>query len=146
MAKNSGLKTQKNARSVSAFLDAIPDTEKKKDAKRMFSLMKEATGEKPVMWGTSIVGFGEYRYTRSDKKTFNWMLTGFSPRAQNLTVYIMPGFSLKEYRTLMEKLGTYTTGTSCLYIKHLSDIHLPTLKALVKQSYAEMKKRYSAKT
>lgn len=95
------------------------------------------------MWGTSIIGFGSYHYesTRSTQKG-DWPLTGFSPRKAALTVYIMPGF--KEYSTLLEKLGVYKiSGGSCIYIKRLDDIHLPTLKKLIKTSVTDMKKRYT---
>lgn len=136
------LKTQKTKKSVSAFLNTIPDPKRRKDAKTVLKLMKEVTKEKPAMWGASIVGFGEYSYTRSDKKTFTWMMLGFSPRKQNLTLYIMPGYTLPKYKALLKTLGPHTTGKSCLYIKDLDDIHLPTLKKLIAEDYKDMKKKY----
>ena len=136
------LKTIKNKSSVSAFLNSIENPERKKDAKEVLKIMREVTGEKPAMWGTSIVGFGNYSYIRSDKKTYSWMSTGFSPRKQNLTIYIMPGYSFPEYKALLKKLGPHKLGKSCLYINHLSDIHIPTLKTLIKRGYTDMKKKY----
>ena len=136
------LKTQKNTRSVSDFLNKIPDPQKRKDAKTILKLMKEVTKEKPVMWGTSIVGFGDYHYKYASGREGDWMITGFSPRKQNLTVYIMPGYSFPEYKELLKKLGPHSLGRSCLYIKHLDDIHLPTLKKLIAQGYRDMKAKY----
>ena len=138
------LKTTKNKASVAKFLNNVKDPERKKDAKELFKIMKEVTKEKPVMWGTSIVGFGEYHYVRSDKKEFNWMITGFSPRKQNLTVYIMPGYSFPEYKKLLKDLGPHKLGKSCLYINRLSDVHIPTLKKLIKRGYTDMKKKYGS--
>ena len=125
-----------------AFIKAISDTQKQADCMELLKIFTEVTGEKPKMWGESIIGFGKYHYesTRSAQKG-DWPLTGFSPRKQNITIYIMPGF--KEYGVLMEKLGTYKTSVSCLYIKRLSDLHIPTLKQLIKRSVAEMSKRYN---
>lgn len=135
------LKTKVTNASVSAFIKTIASTDKQKDCLKLLQIFKEATGEKPKLWGTSIVGFGSYHYesTRSTQKG-DWPLTGFSPRKQNLTIYIMPGFT--DYPELMEKLGKYKTSVSCLYIKKLSDIDVQVLSVLIKKSVAEMKKRY----
>jgi hypothetical protein len=92
-------------------------------------VMKQATRAKPEMWGPSIVGFGSYRYPYGSGREGEWFLTGFSPRKQNLTLYIMPGFD--RYRSLMDRLGRHTTGKSCLYVKRLSDLDLDVLKELV---------------
>lgn len=136
------LKTKATKASVSAFLKAVEPEERRKDALALRTLFEEVTGEKPVLWGTSIVGFGSYHYkSKRSSQEGDWPLTGFSPRKQNLTLYIMPGFT--EYGELMEKLGTYTTGASCLYAKRLSDIDTTVLKKLIKRSVADMKKRYS---
>jgi uncharacterized short protein YbdD (DUF466 family) len=89
------------------------------------------------MWGSSIVGFGSYRYKYASRREGDWMLVGFSPRKQNLTLYIMAGFD--DYDALLEKLGKHSTGKSCLYIKRLSDVHQPTLKKLIQQSVKHMK-------
>lgn len=136
------LKTRKTKASVAAFLAKIPDPKQRADAKTLLAVMRKATGEKPVLWGTSIIGFGEYHYEseRSAQKG-DWPLTAFAPRKGNLTVYIMPGF--KKYGALLKKLGKHKHSVSCLYIKRLSDIHLPTLETLVRKGYITMKKRYA---
>lgn len=143
--KKNELKTKKNNASVSGFINSVKNPIRKRDAKRALALMKEVTKEKPKMWGSSIIGFGEYEYTRRDKKTFNFMMTGFSPRAQNLTLYVMPGYAFPEMKALLKKLGPHSLGKSCLYIKNLDDVHLPTLKKIVKKGYIDMKKRYKGK-
>jgi hypothetical protein len=137
------IKTRKNKASVVEFLNKNPDPIQKQDALALLKLMKEITGEKPVMWGTAIVGFGEYHY-KSERSTQegDWPLTAFSPRKQNLTVYIMGGF--KGHETLLKKLGKHKiSGGSCLYIKRLSDVHLPTLRKIIERGYKTMKKRYA---
>ncbi len=139
------LKTKKTAASAATFIDSVKDAEKRADAMRLLKIFKAATGMKPVMWGSSIIGFGQYHY-KSERSTQegDWPLTGFSPRVQNLTVYIMPGF--KAYGPLLKKLGKHKiSGGSCIYIKRLSDIHVPTLTALIKRSVSDMRKRYTAK-
>lgn len=137
------LKTKKTKKSVKAFIDSIREVEKRNDAKKLLALFKEASGEKPALWGMSIVGFGTYHYkSERSAQEGDWPLTGFSPRKQNLTIYIMPGF--KSYTLLLKKLGKYQKSVGCLYIKRLSDAHLPTLKKLIKVSVRDMRKRYGA--
>lgn len=135
------IKTKVTSKSVPAFLKTVLPLSKRADSLELLKIFEEVTGEKAKLWGTSIVGFGMYHYesTRSSQKG-DWPLTGFSPRSQNLTIYIMPGF--KEYSDIMEKLGTYKTSVSCLYIKKLADIDIKLLKKLIKRSVADMKKRY----
>ena len=134
----SQLKTQRNRASVKAFIDGVADEKKRKDARAISALMQDITGEKPAMWGSSIVGFGTYHYKYSSGQEGDWMLVGFSPRKDNLTLYIIPGF--KDYGELLGKLGKHKTGMSCLYIKSLDDVHVPTLKTLVRQSVRHMKR------
>ena len=136
------LKTKKTTVSPQKFIAAMKDDEKRADAKALLTIFKAATGMQPKMWGLSIVGYGQYHYkSERSRQEGDWPLTGFSPRVQNLTIYIMPGF--KEYGDLLKKLGKHTmSGGSCIYIKHLSDIHVPTLKTIIKKSVVEMKKRY----
>ena len=131
-------KTKRHGGDVDAFLDSVADEKRRDDARTVTTIMQEITGEAPVMWGPSIIGFGTYHYVYASGREGDWMLTGLSPRKQSLTLYIMTGFPRHE--ALMEKLGKYTTGKSCLYIKKLEDVHLPTLKKLIKQSVAHMKK------
>ena len=126
------LKTQKNKASVAAFLASIEDERKREDSRVLLTLMQEITGDKPSMWGESIIGFGSYCYRYADGRENAWFQTGFSPRKQNLTLYIMPGFD--RYEDLLRKLGKHKTGKSCLYIKRLEDVDLEVLKELVKDS------------
>lgn len=139
------LKTKKTKRSVSAFLNAVEDEQKRKDAKALDKIFREITGKKPAMWGSSIVGYGTYHYKYPSGQEGDWMRTGFSPRKQALTVYIMPGYSFPDQQDLLAKLGPHKTGKSCLYIKRLSDVHIPTLKRIIKKGWAGMNKRYPQK-
>lgn len=142
MAKTTNkLKTKKNKKSVASFIQAVPDPERRKDAKELLQLMKEVTGEAPAMWGTSIIGFGTYHYkSERSQQEGDWPLTGFSPRKAALSVYIMPGY--RDYGALLKKLGPHKMGRSCLYIKRLSDIHKPTLKKIVAEGVRYMRKHY----
>jgi len=130
------MKTQKNDASVVDFLNSVPDERKRADSFAVLELMREVTGEEPAMWGDSIVGFGSYRYKYASGRQGDWMLTGFSPRKQNLTLYIMSGFD--DYESLLADLGKHKTGKACLYIKKLEDIDLVVLRELVRQSVAHM--------
>lgn len=135
------LKTQKNNFSVQAFIASLSDDVQKKDAKILLKIFKDATGEKPFMWGTSLIGYGSYHYAseRSSQKG-DWPLTAFSPRAKNFSIYIMPGFVA--YEPLLKKLGIKKTGRSCLYIKRLSEIDTKVLTTLIKRGYEDMKKKH----
>ena len=135
------LKTQQTEESVEKFLNTINDAGRREDCYKVAKLMEEATGSKPKMWGESIVGFGSYHYKGASGREGDWLLIGFSPRKQNLTLYIMAGFD--GYSELMKKLGKHSSAKSCLYIKRLDDIHLPTLKKLIRASVKMMKKRGS---
>lgn len=134
------LKTKASNASVSAFLQSVDGEQKRRDAREILALMKEVTGKRPKMWGTSIVGFGSYHYKYQSGREGDWPVTGFSPRKQNLAVYIMPGFS--RYSSLMNRLGKYKTGKSCLYIRRLGDVDQKVLRQLVTRSVADMKKLY----
>lgn len=135
------LKTKKNNASVSAFIKGIEDPAQRADCRKISAMMKKATGSRPKMWGTSIVGFGSYSYTNTAGKNFEWMLTGFSPRKQATSVYIMPGF--KKFDALMKKLGRYKTGKSCLYVKRLEDVDERVLEQLIAESVKQMRETYS---
>jgi Domain of unknown function (DU1801) len=137
------LKTRPTKSSVTEFVNSIEDKQKRADAKKVSAMMRKATGKRATMWGTSIVGFGAYQYTNTAGKEFEWPITGFSPRKQALTVYIMPGFS--HFDALMKKLGHYKTGKSCLYIKRLSDIDEKLLQKLIDGSVKRMRKAYKTK-
>lgn len=131
------LKTKENDQSVDAFLDAVEDPRKREDCRTLVDIMQEATDEGPRMWGDNIVGFGRYRYKYASGRTGEWPLVAFSPRKQNLTIYIMAGFD--DYEDLLGKLGKHTTGKACLYIKRLSELDLAVLKTLVKASVEHMR-------
>ena len=126
------VKTKVNDASVTNFLESVADEQKRKDCFEILKMMKQITKEEPKMWGASIVGFGSYHYKGKSGREGDWMLTGFSPRKQNLTLYIQGGFD--NYAPLMEKLGKYKIGGGCLYLNKLQDVHMPTLKKLVEQS------------
>ncbi len=134
------LKTKASDASVSAFLQSVDGEQKHRDARDILALMKEETGKRPRMWGTSIVGFGSHHYKYQSGREGDWLVTGFSPRKQNLAVYIVPGFS--RYSTLMNRLGKYKTGKSCLYLRRLGDVDQKVLRQLVTRSVADMKKLY----
>ena len=134
------LKTKPTKMKVSTFLDAVEDENKRKDCRELVTLMKSVTGKNPKMWGTAIVGFGSYHYKYKSGREGDWMATGFSPRKQNISIYIMPGFL--DYGAMMNKLGKYTAGKSCLYVKELDDIDRGILRKLVEKSVADMKQMY----
>ena len=131
------LKTQKNKASVEEFLNSVMNEKKRNDSFSILEMMREVTGEEPSMWGPSIVGFGSYHYKYASGREGDWFLTGFSPRKQSLTLYIMPGFD--QYESLIANLGKFKTGKSCLYINKLEDVDKTILKKLIKESVAHMK-------
>ena len=113
-------KTTKNDGSVFDFLNSVQDENKKEDAFKILEMMQKISDEQPKMWGKSIVGFGSYHYKYESGREGGFMRVGFSPRKQNLTLYIMPRF--ERYPELMSNLGKHKTGKSCLYIKKLEDV------------------------
>ena len=129
------LKTKKTTASVEKFLNNVADEQRRKDCFSLVEIMKAETKAEPAMWGTSIVGFGRHQYKYESGRELEWFLVGFSPRKQDLTLYIMGG--LERYQSLTKKLGKHKTGKACLYIKKLDDVDLPTLKQLIKQSVAD---------
>lgn len=136
------LKTRRNAASVRAFLKGVADERRRRDAIALAKLMEGITGAKPAMWGTSIVGFGSYHYRYESGREGDWFLTGFSPRKSDLVVYLMSGF--RSFPGLMKRLGPHRTGASCLYLRSLDAVHLPTLKTLIRRSVAETRRRHVA--
>ncbi|GAA5522726.1 DUF1801 domain-containing protein [Aliifodinibius salicampi] len=135
------LKTQPTENDVKEFLNAIDDRQKRKDSFKILGIMKSITGEEPKMWGSSIIGFGQYHYQYESGREGDWFLTGFSPRKKNLSLYIMAGFD--NYDDLMSRLGKYKTGKSCLYIKRLEQVDLDILKKLIKESVDYMRAKYN---
>ncbi|MCL4858009.1 MAG: DUF1801 domain-containing protein [Caldilineaceae bacterium] len=132
------LKTKPTDQSVEEFLNNIPDEKRRQECRTVAQLMQAATGAEPKLWGSSMVGFGSYHYKYASGHEGDAFLTGFSPRKQNLTLYIMAGF--EHYDELMQKLGKYKTGKSCLYIKKLDDVDLETLESLIRRSVEQMVK------
>ena len=130
------LKTKPTQASVKEFLNQIPDKERRDDCFAVTKMMEEITGHKPKMWGPSIVGFGTYHYKYASGREGDWPISAFSPRKKDLTLYIMMGF--EKHPELMKQLGKHSTSKSCLYIKRLSDIHIPTLKKLIKSSVKQL--------
>lgn len=135
------LKTKRTDASVEKFLEEVKDEQVRADCYRIMDIMKKVVKAEPKMWGASIVGFGEYRYKYQSGRENDWFLVGFSPRKQNLTLYLMGGFDGHE--ETLGKLGKHTIGKGCLYIKKLDDINTKVLKELITQSVKRMKKAAS---
>ena len=132
----SELKTKPTQESVQEFLAKVPEEQRRNDCLSILDLMKKATGAEPEMWGSSIVGFGRYQYHYASGHSGEWPVVGFSPRKNDLTLYITPGFD--RFEGLLARLGKYKTGKSCLYLKRLADVHLTVLKELVEESVKVM--------
>jgi hypothetical protein len=128
-------KTVPNDQSVEQFLNAVTDEQKRKDSFTILELMQQITGLEPQMWGSSIVGFGSQHYKYDSGREGDMPQIGFSPRKQNLTLYITDRF--EHYDSLFKQLGEHTTGKSCLYIKRLNDVDMPTLKTLIEASFKD---------
>ena len=137
------IKTKPTKQSVSVFLRSVENGQRRKDSQELLIMMKAITGKVPRMWWDSIVGFGTYHYKYQTGREGDWMVTGFSPRKQNLTVYIMPGFS--KYQALLDKLGKYKKSVSCLYLNKLDDVDRRVLRQLVTRAYKDMQKLYPCK-
>ena len=131
------VKTKLTGASVDDFLDGIANEQVRDDCRTIADIMENATQAPARMWGSSIVGFGSRRYMYASGKEAEFMLTAFSPRKQNITLYLG---HLEEQRDLLDQLGTHSCGKGCLYIKRLSDVHMPTLTKLVKTSVAYARK------
>jgi len=137
MAEN---KTKPTKLSVTEFISSIDDSRKRADVRKVAAMIREATGKRAKMWGTSIVGYGTYHYKYASGREGDFMIAGFSPRKQALTVYIMSGFA--PFDKLMAKLGKYKTGKSCLYIRRLTDVDEDVLERLIDDSVEYMRKKY----
>lgn len=129
------LKTQVTKASVDKFLQGIRDEKKREDCYRILKIMKRATKAEPKMWGPSVVGFGDYHYVYESGREGDWFITGFSPRVQNLTLYMMGGFDTE----VLKKLGKYKTGKGCLYISKLEDVDTKVLSELITRSVKRTK-------
>lgn len=137
MAEN---KTMPTGADVDVFLAAVPDAQRRADALELRAMFQRITGEEPVMWGASMIGFGSYRYRYESGREGEWLATGFSPRARELVLYLMADAPDRE--ALLQKLGKHRTGKSCLYIKRLSDVDREVLETLVRRSLEALRRRY----
>ena len=134
------LKTRPTDASVIAFLEAVEHPTRKADGFELLEMMKDVTKEKPVMWGTSIIGFGIYHYKYASGREADWLKVGFSPRKRSLTIYLTPG--LDEIDDLRDELGKHRVGKGCLYINKLSDVDTDVLKQIIKKSIEVLENRY----
>lgn len=138
----SDMKTKPTATSVEAFIAAVPNEARREDAKALLAMFKKVTGEKAVMWGPSIVGFGRYHYKYESGREGDMCMTGFSPRAAASVLYVMPGF--KDIAPKLAKLGKHKTGGSCLYINKLADVDMKVLEGIVAGAWKRMKAKYKS--
>jgi hypothetical protein len=125
-------KTRPTTASVTGFIKRQPDEQTRADCLTLVALMEQVTGEKAVMWGPSIIGFGTWRLVYADGREADWPIAGFSPRKKDLTIYLMGVF--ERHPELMKKLGKHRTGKVCLYIRRLADVEMKVLKELVAAS------------
>ena len=139
MAKSEN-KTKPTRASVTAFLNGVENETRRRDAKTVLALMKKVTGEKPKMWGPSIVGFGQYHYKYASGREGDAANVGFSPRKANLVLYVMG--SISEDDPLRDKLGKYKTGRGCLYINKLEDVDMKVLEKIIEKSYKKTIRKY----
>ena len=138
------LKTKKTSASVPTFLKSVENEQRRRDSIELLEIFKQVTKMPPMIWGNSIVGFGEYHYkSERSSQEGDWPLTGFSPRKRSMTVYIMPGF--RNYLDLLSKLGQHKTSVSCIYFNTLENIDVKVLKQIIRRSVADMKKIYKWK-
>ena len=133
------LKTKKTKASVKEFVQRVPDAGRRKDCFAVLKLMESITGSKASMWGTSIIGFGDYHYISKSGREGDWFLLGFSPRKQDLTIYTLGG--LEPNRDLLDKLGKFKTRGSCLYIRKLEDVNLKTLERILARAVRALKSK-----
>ncbi len=133
-------KTQPTLHAVEKFLNTIASEQKRNDCMTLINYMQRISKSPPVMWGTNMIGFGNYHYQYESGREGDWFITGFSPRKSNISIYIMDGF--ESHQELLKKLGKHKTGASCLYINALADIDVTVLSELITKSVHAMKKRY----
>ena len=133
------IKTKPTAASVEDFINEIPDEVKRKDSFALLDMMKKASGEEPVLWSSSIIGFGNKRYKSPNTgREVDWLLIGFSPRKASLSLYLT--MDIKKHADTLEKLGKHKTGVGCLYINKLEDVDLKVLKGMIEASLKNSKK------
>lgn len=132
------LKTTKSKASVTAFINAVEDDQVRKDCEAVSALMQKITKAKPAMWGPGIIGFGSVRLRYATGRELDWMVTGFAPRQGNITLYVLGDYPERD--ALLARLGPHKASDSCLHIKRLSDVHLPTLTKLIATAVRHVKK------
>lgn len=135
------LKTQPTDVDVEVFLQSIEHPTRRADGFRLLEIFKEITGEEPVMWGPSIVGFGQYHYVYESGREGDMLMTGFSPRKQNLSLYIMPGF--ERFEEKLGQLGKHKSSKACLYINKLADVDEAVLREIITDVVAYMREKYA---
>jgi hypothetical protein len=128
-----GNKTVPNARDVIDFLVSLDDDEQRRDSEALIGIMSDVSGEPPVMWGTSIIGFGQFTYRYASGRTGDWMKIGFSPRKGKLSLYIT--YDASRFSEDLKKLGKHSAGKGCIYITRLSDVDLAVLRRIIKRAY-----------
>ncbi|TKB43852.1 DUF1801 domain-containing protein [Thalassotalea mangrovi] len=133
-------KTQLTDLNPDTFIAAIEHPVKRQDSEQLLQLFSSITKQKPQLWGTSIIGFGQYHYRYESGREGDFLRTGFAPRKQNIAIYIMPGFA--PYQPLLNKLGKHKIGKSCLYINKLADIDMTILTRLIETAYLDMNEKY----
>ena len=131
------LKTKERKASVEKFINSVKDDQQREDSFKILKLMKQITKAEPKMWGTSIIGFGNYHYKYASGREGDWFITGFSPRKQSITLYIMA--DINKYKRLLSKLGKHKSGKGCLYIKKLDGVNVKVLKELITTSVKKLK-------
>jgi hypothetical protein len=132
------LKTVPTRASVARFLARVSDPRRREDCRTLHRIMGRVTRARPRMWGSSIVGFGQYHYRYASGREGDWFLAGFSPRKQDLAIYIMAGLSGEG--ALLRRLGPHRAGKSCLYVKRLADVDLRAMQTLLRRSIARLKR------
>lgn len=135
-------KTQVTKTEPSEFIAAVEPEKKKQDATTLLEFFNKVTGLKPQMWGPSIIGYGRYHYKYESGREGEFMMTGFSPRKQNLTVYIMPGYRYDSMKEKLSRLGKHKLGKSCLYINKLADVDMDVLEEIVLEGLSYMRENY----
>ena len=132
-------KTRPTAANPDDFIAAVPDPKRRADCAAVVQMMREETGEPPVMWGENIIGFGAYEYRYASGRTGDWPVTGVSPRKESLSLYFP--YCLDQQAELLTKLGKHKIGKGCLYIKRLSDVEVPVLETLIAECIADIRRR-----
>ncbi len=143
-SKKAEMKTKPTAQSVTAFINSVENEARRRDAKKILTMMKKITGEKAVMWGPSIIGFGTYHYKYESGREGDMLLVGFSPRKANMVLYVLG--SLGDKDPLLAKLGKYKNGRACLYVNKLEDVDENILGKLIAKSYKATATKWGVKT